>query len=170
MTTDAIAPSGSGTAAGALAGGTATTTTAKPKEASKLGQLNGDDFLKLLVAQLKYQDPMKPADSTAFVAQSATFTMVQQMSDMAKQSASVLAGQQTQTASALIGRTITYLDKATDRDTTGIVTGAVFGGTDGPIIKMGDKEVPMSAIKGVTAVAAAPAPTPTPAPNPASDS
>ena len=40
--------------------------------------LNKDDFLKLLVTQLKNQDPLEPQDSSAFVAQLAQLTQVEQ--------------------------------------------------------------------------------------------
>jgi flagellar basal-body rod modification protein FlgD len=41
-----------------------------------------DTFLQLLVAQLKNQDPLQPADSTAFVTQLATFSGVEQSTEM----------------------------------------------------------------------------------------
>lgn len=123
----------------------------KAKDPSVLGK---DAFLKLLVAQLKYQDPMKPSDSTQFMAQTAQFSMLEQLTNMSKQNDVVLASQQSQTAAGLIGRFVTYIDPTTKETLTGTVSGAIFGGTDGPKLKMGDKEVPLSAI---TEVAAAPA-------------
>ncbi|MEI6262268.1 MAG: flagellar hook capping FlgD N-terminal domain-containing protein, partial [Deltaproteobacteria bacterium] len=41
-----------------------------------------DDFLKLLVTQLQNQDPMNPTDSTAFVAQLAQFSSLEQLSNV----------------------------------------------------------------------------------------
>lgn len=38
-----------------------------------------DTFLKLLVAQLKNQDPLSPQDGTAFVAQLAQFSSLDQL-------------------------------------------------------------------------------------------
>ena len=45
--------------------------------------LNQDTFLTLLVAQLKYQDPMNPADSTEFLSQTAQFTQVEKLGQIA---------------------------------------------------------------------------------------
>ncbi len=52
------------------------------KKASKSG-LDKDAFLKLLVAQMKYQDPLEPTSNTEFIAQYATFSQVEQMQNMA---------------------------------------------------------------------------------------
>lgn len=45
--------------------------------------IDSDMFLKLLVAEMKYQDPLEPTSNTEWVAQYATFTQVQKMSEMA---------------------------------------------------------------------------------------
>lgn len=52
-------------------------------QASQNDQLASKDvFLKLMVAQLKHQDPMSPADGTQFVTQLAQFTQLEQSMDM----------------------------------------------------------------------------------------
>ena len=44
--------------------------------------LGKDDFLNLLITQLKYQDPLNPTDNTEFAAQLAQFSALEQMSDI----------------------------------------------------------------------------------------
>ena len=97
------------------------------KGAENKTELDSDAFLKLLVAQLKYQDPSKPTDSTEMMAQSAQFTMVQRLEDMAKSTASTLGIEQGMAASSLVGKSVSWLDP--DGSTkTGTVSSASFGG------------------------------------------
>jgi flagellar basal-body rod modification protein FlgD len=55
-------------------------TQAKTAEADGLGAMTGDfeTFLKLLTTQMRNQDPLKPIESTEFVAQLASFSAVEQ--------------------------------------------------------------------------------------------
>lgn len=52
---------------------------AKAKDNSALDAVDFQNFLTLLTAQLRHQDPLDPADSTEFVAQLAQFTSVEQL-------------------------------------------------------------------------------------------
>src|SRR3954451_14875685 len=89
-------------------GGTATSTATTTVD--RADQMGKDTFLKLLVAQMKYQDPANPASSTEFMAQTAAFTQVEKLEEIAKQNASLLALQRSSSAGALVGRTVTYTD------------------------------------------------------------
>jgi flagellar basal-body rod modification protein FlgD len=125
-------------------------------------ELDSDAFLKLLVAQLKYHDPIKPTDSTEMMAQSAQFTMVQRLEDMAKATTSTLGIEQGMAASNLVGKSVSWL--ATDGSThTGTVTSASFGGAAGsePVLKVGSgtttSPVQLSQVTAVNAAVDAPA-------------
>ena len=114
-------------------------------------QLDQDAFLKLLVAQLRYQNPMSPADPQAFLAQTAQFTTVEKLNDLAKAEQDLLGAQLRFSASNLIGRTVAYQDKDSDKDdttVTGVVTAASFTGVT-PTLKVGDKDVALSDVKEV---------------------
>ena len=75
----------------------------KPREASN-STLGKDDFLKLFVAQLQHQDPMNPMQDSDFMGQMASFSTLEQVSNMAT------ANERSATI-GLIGRTVTYKDK-----------------------------------------------------------
>jgi flagellar basal-body rod modification protein FlgD len=112
-------------------------------------QVSGKDmFLKLLVAQLKYQNPMEPVDSSQFMAQTAQFTMVEKLEAMAAQTDALVAGEQAQRAAGLLGRQVTY-DDAQGASQTGVVTGTRLG-SDGPVLLLGKAEVPLSNVREVT--------------------
>lgn len=52
------------------------------KERKVGSQLGKDDFLLLLVTQMKYQDPLQPTDNTEYVAQLAQFSELEYMQNM----------------------------------------------------------------------------------------
>ncbi|MFD1328444.1 flagellar hook assembly protein FlgD [Mycoplana ramosa] len=78
-------------------------------DASK-ATLNYESFLKLLVAQLKNQDPTEPMDPTQQMAQLATFSQVEQTIKTNKNLESLLQRTSLQEANAVIGRTVTSDD------------------------------------------------------------
>ena len=110
-----------------------------------------DAFLKLLVAQLKYQDPMKPTDSTEFMSQTAQFTQVEKLEEIADQNAANIRTQGLTTASALIGRTVKYQD-ATGAYASGVVTGASLN-ADGVTLKVSGKDADLTSVTEVGGVA-----------------
>jgi flagellar basal-body rod modification protein FlgD len=60
------------------------------KPVDKLGA-DKNTFLKLLVAQLKNQDPLNPADGTQFVTQLAQFSSLEQSTQMAQDISAIRA-------------------------------------------------------------------------------
>ena len=60
---------------------TGANTSSKSKEQGN-NSVNEDMFLQLLVAEMKYQDPLEPTSNTEWVSQYATFTQIEQSSAM----------------------------------------------------------------------------------------
>jgi flagellar basal-body rod modification protein FlgD len=83
---------------------------AKPK-----GEMGKDDFLKLLVGQLRHQDPMNPMEDKDFMGQMAQFSQLEQMTNVA-------SALQNDRAFSLIGRSVSYNDDETGELITGTVT------------------------------------------------
>jgi flagellar basal-body rod modification protein FlgD len=127
--------------------------------------MDKDTFLKLMVAQLKYQDPSKPADSSAFIAQTAQFTQVEKMDELVKQNAQMLLSQRTLSAGVLVGTHVTYMDAdgVTQSGTVdsvrinpvSMVGGKEVAGSTEPVAMVGGKEVPLGRIQSLSAATAA---------------
>ena len=76
-------------------------------------QVDYQSFLKLLVAQMKNQDPTNPMDSTQYMAQLASFSQVEQSVQMNQKLDEMLQSSTLAQADAIIGRTITSADGET---------------------------------------------------------
>jgi flagellar basal-body rod modification protein FlgD len=157
-------PIGSSTAAAAAAfnaqgtGATQASTQASA-QASAGNAMTGDAFLKLLVAQLKYQDPSKPVDSAAFMAQTAQMQMVETLHELVDQNAAVIAGQNSLNALSLVGQRVTYPVGSTTASGT---VDSVKLTAAGPKLIVNHAEVPLSTVTEVgaaTSSATPPAPT-----------
>ncbi len=126
------------------------TTGAATAEVNRSDQMGKDTFLKLLVAQMRYQDPSNPTSSSEFMAQTATFTQVEKLEELATQNAALLTMQRALSAGAMVGHTVSYTD--TDGTTkTGTVSAVRLGGTDGePQAVIGGVTVPMGRLTEVS--------------------
>ncbi|MCW2503396.1 MAG: flagellar hook capping protein [Actinomycetia bacterium] len=132
---------------------TAITTSASSVTKKDNTTLDKDSFLKLLVAQLKYQDPSKPMDSSAFMAQTAQFTQVEKLQELATNQQNVLDAQLMVGASNMIGRQVSYtgLD---GKEAVGVVTSTTLGSS--PTLTVGaNTDVPLSSVKQVSSITTA---------------
>jgi flagellar basal-body rod modification protein FlgD len=82
--------------------GTAPVNSATPANAS-LGQ---SDFLKILMTQLQFQDPMKPMDNQAFMAQMAQFSTLELTQQQNTKTDTLLTLQAATQAIGLIGKQV----------------------------------------------------------------
>jgi flagellar basal-body rod modification protein FlgD len=122
--------------------------------------LGQDDFLKLLAVQFQAQDPMKPMEDTAFIAQMAQFTALDQSKSLLAQMTQLSTSQDSVTANSYIGRHVTF-NAGNDKTVSGDVTGVDL--TDGtPRLILGDQTYPLSAVLLVEP--ASPSTTPTAVP------
>lgn len=86
------------------------------------------DFLKVLMTQLVYQDPLKPMDNQAFMAQMAQFTALEQSQQANEKLAMLVANQAALQSVGLIGRTV---DVSTNAGTvTGLVSSLSLAGPE----------------------------------------
>ena len=78
---------------------------AKKEKDQTLGK---DDFLRILVTQLRNQDPMQPLQDSDFIAQMAQFTSVEQLMNMSNEM--TMLRQNLGMASSMIGKDIAWYD------------------------------------------------------------
>ena len=77
-----------------------------------------DAFMQILVAQMKYQDPLEPTSNTEYISQYAQFSQVEQLSNMAN-------SMSLSRASEMVGKTVLVQQKAADTGKLVEVTGVV---------------------------------------------
>ncbi|HEY4321484.1 MAG TPA: flagellar hook capping FlgD N-terminal domain-containing protein [Gemmatimonadales bacterium] len=87
--------------------------------------LGKDDFLQMLVAQLKNQDPMSPMDGTQFAAQLAQFSTVEQLTELntTATTQATAASQETLTQQASFGNSLIGRDVVTTGATINVADG-----------------------------------------------
>ena len=89
--------------------------------------LGKDDFLKILITQLSYQDPAAPMEDKEFIAQMAQFSSLEQMTSMAADFAKLTAMITGTEASSSLGRNVELTDG--ERTVQGTVKAVTRGDT-----------------------------------------
>jgi flagellar basal-body rod modification protein FlgD len=89
--------------------------------------LKMEDFMKILLTQLTYQDPLKPMDNQEFMAQMAQFTSLEQTQQLNEKMSLLVANQAALQSVGLIGRTVD-LAVSGGATLTGTVTSLSLGG------------------------------------------
>lgn len=101
--------------------GSATTTqntSSTTSTAQQKATLNYDNFLQLLIAQMKNQDPTNPMDTAQYMSQFAQLSTVEQAMQTNAKLDALLSSQSLSQADGLIGKTVSFTDS----------TGASFSG------------------------------------------
>jgi flagellar basal-body rod modification protein FlgD len=132
-----------------VTGVSSTSTTSSTSSSYATDQFDQEMFLKLLVAQLQYQNPESPADATEFIAQSAQFAMVERLNSLEDLSEQMVGLVRSQSAASLVGKTVTWTDSF-GKEQSGKVTSVTQGTT--PAVFVGDTEL---SLKDVTEISTA---------------
>lgn len=86
---------------------------------SGFGTLDQDAFMKILVAQLRYQNPLSPQqDSTEMIAQLTQFSILEQLNNLGYQMESMVGSSMAGALGNMLGKEVSYMD-----DQGGIQTG-----------------------------------------------
>lgn len=110
--------------------------------------LGQEDFLKLLTVQMTKQDPLKPMEDTAFIAQMAQFSSLEQMNSLTRDFAIMRADQQLTTAGNLIGREVTLDDG--ESFVTGLVEAVDSTAEEGVSIVVGGRSYDLSTVRRIS--------------------
>ena len=116
--------------------------TSSTKTSQDLGK---DDFLNLLVTQLKYQDPLSPMEDKEFISQMAQFTSLEQMKNMNN------SVQITQ-ATSFIGKQVTWADSQ-GNEVSGVVKSVKIVNGEARVL-VGDETLELKKIMTVSEVPA----------------
>ncbi len=98
----------------------------KRKDGSIKGDLGRDAFLKLLVTELRHQDPTQPMADREFISQMAQFSSLEQMTNINSSMKSLHRSSRASEAYALLGKRVEAFNTATGKAVEGLVSKVFF--------------------------------------------
>lgn len=107
--------------------------------------LGRDDFLKILITQLKNQDPTSPMEDKEFIAQMAQFSTLEQMTNMSEEFGSLAEGLSASRAVSMLGKQVTV---AADGQTIEGPVSAVTGGSS-PQIEVNGRQFSINDVQRI---------------------
>lgn len=143
--------------------GTAAAGSGSGSGSSALQGMGSEAFMKLLVAQMKYQNPMQPTDGTQYMAQISQYAMVEQLQKVSQGQQEASTYQRAMIASSMIGKQVAGVNDA-GQAVSGQVTGVSFQagkpvlvttGGQLPIDKVDEARLPINAAAPPSASTAA---------------
>lgn len=128
-----------------------TTSTASTSSAGRsAAEMKSEDFFKLLIAELQYQDPFEPMDNAKMVEQISGIRNIEASTNMSAALESVTRQQNFGTAASMIGKMVTgkLTDEAgTEYTIEGVVTGVTFEKNGKVVLKLdNDASLPLEAV------------------------
>lgn len=122
--------------------------------------LDNETFMTLLVAQLKYQDPSSPMDTTEMMAQTTQLASMEKLTTMTDTIAESFALQMRDNAATLLGKQVSYT-QADGTVKTGVAESVSYKYSV-PMVVVDGVEVTLDAVQTVTAAGSAPVVPPAP--------
>lgn len=113
------------------------------------GSLGKDDFFKLLITQLRHQNPLEPMNDREFIAQLAQFSTLEQVQNVAAAVEALVLRQDVATAFGLVGKTV-VVQGSDGKQVTGTVS-AVRWTAYGIALVIDDKEYLLGSLVEVRA-------------------
>ncbi|HSV95712.1 MAG TPA: flagellar hook capping FlgD N-terminal domain-containing protein [Spirochaetota bacterium] len=94
----------------------------KRRDGSQKGEMGKDAFLKLLVTQLRHQDPTQPMQDREFISQMAQFSALEQMTNVSNSMNSLNRSARSNEAYSLLGKRVEAFNPANGRAVEGEVS------------------------------------------------
>lgn len=141
--TGAVSTAAAGQASGIYSGATIRT----PKQT-----MDSEVFMKLLVTQLRTQDPSAPMDTNQMISQTTQLSMMEKLTELGTTSKEDFSLQMRIAAAAIIGKQVSYSDAA-GVSHTGTASSVSFAGSV-PQVKIGGVDVALDTISGITTTSA----------------
>ncbi|WP_268243662.1 MULTISPECIES: flagellar hook assembly protein FlgD [Arthrobacter] len=113
-------------------------------------EMDSEVFMNLLVAQLRNQDPSSPMDTNQMISQTTQLATMEKLTSMDKVAIENFSLQMRMSAAALIGQTVSWLDKDGTTTKSGVAESVSFA-SGVPVVKVGEMNIPLDQISGVTA-------------------
>jgi flagellar basal-body rod modification protein FlgD len=128
--------------------GVGSSSSSLPAGAAPQAAITQKQFLTLLTAQLKAQDPLNPVSATDFTSQLAQMTTLSGIEQLNGTVQQMLQLQQLAQGAALIGKTVTYAQSGASQTGKGVVQGVSV--QNGQLqVQIGDQQVPVAQVNGI---------------------
>ena len=128
---------------------TAAAAVAANPTSSRSQTMDSEVFMKLLVTQLRNQDPSSPMDTNQMISQQTQLAMMEQVTNQTTTANEDFSLQMRMAAANLVGTQVSYTDAASGAAVTGTAT-AVSYAKSVPTVTVNGKEVDLDVISGIT--------------------
>ncbi|MBO9048735.1 flagellar hook assembly protein FlgD [Curtobacterium flaccumfaciens] len=122
--------------------------------AQKSQTMDSEVFMKLLVTQLRNQDPSSPMDTNQMIGQQTQLAMMEQITNQTTTGNENFSLQMRIAAANLVGKQVSYTDADSGKPVTGTAS-AVSYANSVPTVTVNGKEVALDVISGITTTAPA---------------